>query len=493
MSIGFKQIPSNIRVPLFYAETDNSQANSGQSTQRALIIGQITAAGNAVPNVPVMSQGVADAATAGGAGSMLHLETLAYRQNDSFGEVWYLPLADDPAATAATGTIAITAPATANGTLNLYVGGVKVAQPVLTTQTAAQLATALAASINATPNLPVTAAAAASTVTLTALNKGPCGNDIDLRLNYLGTRGGEVTPIGLATTITQMSGGATPPSLANAFANFANQAFDFIVCPYTDATSLAAVQALLDDVNGRWSWSTQLYGHAFAAQRGTVGALTTFGVTRNDRHTSVMGFNDSPTPNWLWAAATAGAAATSLRADPATPLQTVVIQGVLAPPLQSRFLLTDRNTLLFDGISTFSVGDDGTVAIENLITTYQKNAAGSADNSYLEVETLFTLAYVLRQMKNVITSKYARTKLAANGTRFGPGANVVTPNIIRADLIAQYRTLEQQGLVQNGDAFKAGIIVQQSAQNPNRVEVLWPGTLINQLRIFALLAQFRLQ
>jgi phage tail sheath gpL-like len=206
-----------------------------------------------------------------------------------------------------------------------------------------------------------------------------------------------------------------------------------------------------------------------------------------------MGVYDSPTPTWLWAAANAGAVANSVRADPAQPLQTVVIQGVLAPPLQSRFLLTDRNTLLYDGISTFTVGDDGTVAIENQITTYQKNAAGNADNSYLEVETLFTLAYVLRQMKSVITSKYARSKLAANGTRFGPGANVVTPNLIRADLIAQYRTLEQQGVVQNGDAFKANLIVQQNAQNPNRVDVLWPGTLINQLRIFALLAQFRLQ
>lgn len=493
MAIGFKQIPANVRVPLFYAETDNSQANSGQSTQRALIIGQITASGNGVPNVPVMSQGVTDAAVVGGAGSMLHLETQAYRLNDTFGEVWYLPLADDPAATAAAGTVTFTAAATANGTFNLYIGGVKVSMPVLTTQTTAQLATALSAAINATPALPVLAAPTTNAVTLTAINKGPCGNDIDLRLNYLGTRGGEVTPAGLTATVVPMAGGATPPNLTNAFANFANQAFDFIVCPYTDATSLNAVQALLNDSAGRWSWSTQLYGHAFAAQRGTVGTLTTFGLTRNDQHTSIVGFYDSPTPNWLWAAALAGAAATSLRADPATPLQTVVIQGVLAPPLQSRFLLTDRNTLLFDGISTFSVGDDGTVAIENLITTYQKNATGGADSSYLEVETLFTLAYVLRQMKNVITNKYARTKLAANGTRFGPGANVVTPNIIRADLIAQYRTLEQQGLVQNGDAFKANVIVQQSAQNPNRVEVLWPGTLINQLRIFALLAQFRLQ
>src|SRR5260363_336275 len=138
------------------------------------------------------------------------------------------------------------------------------------------------------------------------------------------------------------------------------------------------------------------------------------------------------------------------------------------------------------------VAQDGTVAIENLITTYQKNALGQPDDSYLEVETLFTLAYVLRRSKAVITSKYARVKLAANGTRFAPGSDIVTPNIIRADLIAQYRQLESEGVVQNADIFKKAPIVEQNAQNPNRLDVLWPGTLVNPLRIFALLAQFRL-
>lgn len=492
-NIAFKQLPANVRVPLFYAEVDNSLANSGQANQRGLIIGQMLATGVAQPNVPVICQGVADAAALGGSGSMLHLEVQAYRQNDTFGEVWCLPVQDSAGATAATGTVTFTAAATAAGTLSLYVAGVLVQMAVLPTQTVAQLATALVAAITATPGLPVSAAAAAGVVTLTALNKGVSGNDIDVRLNYLGTRGSEATPAGLAATIVPMAGGAGVPSLTAALANLGDTTFDFIVCPYTDAASLNAIGALLSDVNGRWSWSSQLYGHAFAAQRGTLGTLTTFGVTRNDQHVSVMGFNDSPTPSWQWAAAVAGAAASSLRVDPATPLQTVRVAGVLAPPLASRFQLTDRNTLLFDGISTFTVADDGAVAIENLITTYQKNAAGAPDNSYLQIETLFTLALVLRSLKAVITSKYARVKLAANGTRFGPGANVVTPNMIRADLIAAYRTLEDAGLVQNGDAFKDGLIVQKNTQNPNRVDVLWPGTLINQLRIFALLAQFRLQ
>ena len=45
MTIPFKTIPANLRIPLFFAEVDNSQANSAQANQRALIIGQITASG----------------------------------------------------------------------------------------------------------------------------------------------------------------------------------------------------------------------------------------------------------------------------------------------------------------------------------------------------------------------------------------------------------------------------------------------------------------
>jgi phage tail sheath gpL-like len=493
MTIGFKQIPGNLRLPMFYAELDNSQANSGQSTQRSLIIGQITSAGTALVNVPVLSQGLADSAIVGGTGSMLHLMVNKYRENDSFGELWYLPLADDPASVAATGTITFTSAATAPGTLTVYVAGVKIAQPVVATQTTSQLATALAASINSTPNMPVTASAAINVVTLTARNKGPAGNEIDIRLNYLGTRGGELTPQGLVASIVAMASGATAPSMATAFANLAGMTFDFIVCPYSDVASLNSLAALLNDSTGRWSWSNQLYGHAFCAHRGTVGALTTLGAARNDQHVSLLGVNDSPTPTWLWAASFGAAVAVSIRADPALPLQTVPLRGVLAPPLQSRFQLQDRNVLLWDAISTFMVADDGTVQLENVITTYQKNGFNVEDDSYLQVETLFTLAAVLRYMKGVVTSKFGRVKLAANGTRLPPGSAVVTPNIIRAELIAAYRYLEEElGLVENADAFKAGLIVEQNPQNPNRVDVLWPGDLINQLRIFAVLAQFRL-
>ncbi len=82
--------------------------------------------------------------------------------------------------------------------------------------------------------------------------------------------------------------------------------------------------------------------------------------------------------------------------------------------------------------------------------------------------------------------------MGQDGGRFLPGSGVVTVGDIKGVIIAAYGELEAAGLVQNSAAFAANLVVQQNATNPNRVDVLWPGTLINQLRTFALLAQFRL-
>ena len=109
------------------------------------------------------------------------------------------------------------------------------------------------------------------------------------------------------------------------------------------------------------------------------------------------------------------------------------------------------------------------------------------------VTTLSTLAALLRNQRYIITTKYARCKLANDGTRFGPGQRVATPGIIKAELVSQYRVDMFNGLCEDIRAFKNNLIVERDANNPNRLNVLYPPDLINQLRIFAVLAQFRLQ
>jgi phage tail sheath gpL-like len=490
-AVPFQNIPANLRIPLFFAELNNSQANTNQQTQRALVIGQMTAAGTATPNLPVICSGSGDAAAKAGAGSMLALMAQAYIDADAFGEVWLLPLSDAAGATAAAGAVAFTGAVTANGTLFLYIAGELLQVALTAGMTAAQVATAVEAALAAANTFPVSGAVTAGTIALTALNKGLAGNDIDLRLNYLGTSAGQTTPAGLTVTLTPMSGGATNPTLSAALANLSSQPFDFIVQPYNDATSLAAMTSFLGDVNGRWSWQSQVYGHAFGAYRGAYGALATYGATLNDQHNTEMGFYDSPTPSWIWAADIAGTAAVSLRADPALPLQTLTLSTALAPPIASQFDPPERNTLLYDGISTFTVSQSNQVQIENLITTYQKNAQGTADDSYLQVETMFTLMAVLRTLKSGVTSTFGRCKLVANGTRIPAGSNFVTPNTIRAYLIALYQSMSP-GLVQDVADFSAGLVIQQNANNPSRVDVLFDPILTGGLRTLALLAQFML-
>lgn len=493
MTIPFKNVPSNLRAPLFYGELDASRANTSAQAQRTLIIGQITGAGSAAPNVPIQSLSAAAGKAAGGPGSVLAAMVNAYRAADSAGEVWLLPLADDPNAVAATGTLTFTGPSTLTGLLPLYVAGQLLSIAIAGGQAAAAIATTVAAAINAAIDLPVTATAAAGIVTLTTKNKGLVGNEVDVRVNYLGTPAGEALPPGVGLTIVPMSGGAVNPSLTAGLANLQDEPFDFIVSALTDAVSTAAIKALLSDSSGRWAWNSQVYGHAFMALRATYGQAAAYGPLLNDQHQTVIPFYDSPSPNWEWAADVAGTAAVSLRADPGVPLQYLTLSTVKAPPIASRFPLSVRNQLLFDGCSTFTVDANGNVVLENVTTTYVVNAAGQADDSYLEIETMYLLMYVLRSLRSVITTKYARRKLAADGVRLNPGSAVVTPSTIKADLIANYRELEAEGMVQQSDLFAANLVVEKDATNPNRVNVLYPAVLIDQLRVFASLVQFRLQ
>ncbi|WP_257744550.1 phage tail sheath subtilisin-like domain-containing protein [Burkholderia glumae] len=492
-TIPFEVIPLNNRLPGAYFELDNSQANTGATTQRALVIGQITAAGTATPNVPLICGGLGDAQAAGGANSMLANMIEAYRLNDTFGEVWMLPVVDAAGAQAATGEVTITAGPSANGTLSLYIAGNRVTVPVTAGQAVADVASAIVAAVNAVASMPVTAASQAGAVTLTADNKGLCGNEIDIRFNYRGAAGGEVTPAGLTYTITAMTGGATNPTLTTALANLGTTSFDFIVNPYTDTASLDAVKALLNDQTGRWSYQEQLYGHSFGGFSGSFAQATTLGLARNNQHETILPFASSPTPSWLWAASLAGQAAVSVRADPGVPLQSLPLNGVLAPAPADRWQPSIRNTLLFDGMSTFTVADDGTVMTENIVTTYQKNAQGVADDSYLEVETMYQLVLEIRTLQAMLSSKYARCKLADDGSRPAAGSNLVTPSTIKADIIALYNERVDAGFVQGKAAFAAALVVQKNTVNPNRIDILWPGTPVNQMRTFATLVQFRLQ
>jgi phage tail sheath gpL-like len=488
MAINFTYYPTSNRVPGVYVEMDPSQANSGTALQSTLLIGQKATVGTAVVDTPVQVESLAQVLTLCGQGSILAAMAQRYLQRDPFGDLWLLPVADPAAGAAATGTITVTGTATASGTLNLYIGGQRVRVGVSTGDTAAIIGPNINVAINADDDLPVTAAAVAGVVTLTALNKGLLGNDIQLQANYLGNAGGEYPVPGVTVAFAPMAGGTSNPLLTNGLANLSSRPYDFICSPYNDTASLNALQSFFADDVGRWSWQEMIYGGAFSAFRGTLGACTAFGTARNDQHMSIMAFNGSPDPVWIWATEYCAASAASLRVDPGLPLQ-YITTTLQAPPVASQWTLGERNTLLYDGMSTTRVSDANTVVIERGRTTYQKNAAGAIDSSYLDVETMYGLMFVARDLSNYLLTRYARKKLVSDQTPILAGSNCVNAPLIRASVISEYRALEAAGYVQNARDFARAVIVEDAGNG--LVKILAPVDLVNQLRQIAILLQFR--
>jgi len=426
-----------------------------------------------------------------GPGSQIARMYRQWRANNSFGEVWVLPLADDPAAAAATGTIVFAGTATTTGTFFLMVGGVEIPVIIANAMTAAQAATAAAAAINANKDLPVTAAAVTATVTITAKNRGLAGNSIDLRTNYFGLQSGEVDVPGLLYTVTAMAGGTTNPSvgLAAGLAGLPPYRWGYVATPYgTDTNSLNAQRDWMSDTVGQWAWLSMQYGHVFTAQMNSLGTLQTNGAARNDQHLSIMGIYDSPTPPEEWAAQIAAAVQQRLDADPGANLDGIALPGVLAPRGINQFHLSDQNTLLWNGISTFKVVA-GQVSVQKLITTYQLNQFGSADDSFLEPETLYRVAYALSDLKADLETNFAGARLAPDGTRFGPNVKVVTPKLATARAVTRYSAMEDAGIVVNTAGFAKAVSAEIDANNPRRLDMLWPGVIIHDLDIIAILAR----
>ncbi|MDP3716097.1 MAG: phage tail sheath subtilisin-like domain-containing protein, partial [Burkholderiales bacterium] len=434
--------------------------------------------------VPTRILSAAQAEEAFGRGSMLHAMVAALKAANSYTECWAVALDDLVAGAQAAGTIVVTGPATESGTINLYIAGKRVQVGVTSGDIANDIAAAIEAAIDADTSLPVTAGVVTNTVTLTARHKGETGNDIDIRVNYYF---GDRTPKGVGLAITAMSAGAGNPDVADAIAAIGAEQYHTVIMPYTDASNLTALET---ELSNRFGPLVQKEGHAFAAASGTHGTIGTLGDSRNSPHLTIMGAGKSPTPPWEWAAVVG--AVDAFEPDPARPRQTLWLPGILPAAEADRYTRDERNLHLFDGIATHLVDAGGRVLIERLITTYKTNAFGVPDISYLDVETMRTLAYLRFSVRARIALKFPRHKLANDGTRFGPGQAIVTPLTIRAELLALFRQWEEAGLAEGFEQFKTDLIVERNGSDPNRVDAIIPPDVINQFRVFAGQVQFRL-
>jgi phage tail sheath gpL-like len=490
-SISFNQIPVNLLTPGQYVEFDNSKAIGGlvNMPQRILLVAAMLAAGTAAANVPYQISSRDAGINALGRGSIGAAMVAALFAVTPTIETWLLPVADNGAGVAATGTVVFTGAPTAAGVVNLYVAGQRVQVAVSPSDTPTSIATAIAAAINANADLPVTATSAVGTVTVTSRHKGTLGNDIDMRLNYYPLS--EATPAGLGVAITAMANGAGDPSIATALAAIGATQYNTIIMAFNDAPNIALMET---ELNTRWGPLYQNDGHCHIGLRGTVGTLNTALSGRNNPHidTWTCETGGEPGPVWEKAALAGTLAAYYLAIDPARPLQTLILPGRLPATADKRFTRAERNNVLSYGGATTIVDAGGNVVIERAVTNYKTNAGGVVDPSYRDIETMYTLSLMRYQVRARIAQKFPRYKLASDGTVYPPGQAIVTPKIIRAELIGLALDWIDAGLMEDIDQFKADLLVARNGADVNRVDVQLPPNLVNQFRVFAAQIQFRL-
>lgn len=488
MATGFNSIPGNLRAPIIAFEI-----NSGgqfESTWRLTLIGHKNAGALAVDNVPIRCNSVNEAIALTGRGSMLSEMLIAARRNAPAQDIWLLPT---PAVgTAEVRTLTVGTVPAAGGAGTIEIDGKQISLTVAAGDSAASVATALAAAINGFQDaltksaLPFTATAATNVVTLTARHAGEIMSGVDIYVPQVASGNLFSTLLAVATT----TAGTGVPNLAAALAALGDDPFDWIVSPFADAANMVRFLTVLSDVSGRWAWNRQSYGHVFVPKTDTTANLTSFGLGYDTRHITVfprLATGGDATNPWVWAAAFA-ARATPWLSDGATGNvsrnQTgLVVEGVSAPRDRTRWMndYATRDAFIGSGLSTYGVRSDGAVTIDKLVTMQRTDGAGNVDTTFRDLQKIGQLVYALRLFRARLQAEHGQKAIADDNP--GNLLAITTVADIRATMAAVYRAMP--GVVENAEEFSARLDVQRNSDNPNRVDVFAPLDMVNPLDIIA--------
>lgn len=501
--VAFENTPADVLVPAFMVEFNAGPPNYS-GTSRQVVIGRAVAASPAALRGAPINVGSQNPNALCGLGSMGAEQILYARQQNPLGEMLFVDATPAVAAnpTAAAGAVVFAGAATSAGTITRYLGGERYDVNVAIGDTADIVAAAFVArfaqgytKFNTRMLAPVTATvktggdAASTEVTLTARHPGTETNGWRIEA---GLDGDEIEVPGITVTITPMAGGTGDVDMAATLAKLGSQNADWICGPYSSTAQLNVVRDFLSDAgSGRSAPLVGLLGHYTTHSQGNLSALTAFGQARNDRHVTVAGVYQWPQASWCVSASLGGEIAflknlgrsLANAIEIARPMQTRVLRG-LRPPKDPNaiFGMADRDSLLRNGISTFTVTADGQIACDRIVTTYRVNASGLSDRTWLDIEDISIAAYCARYFRTKIQGTYPRSALMEDNPANLQG--VVTPIDLEQTSVHAATDLHRAGLIRQLDLFVANIRIFADYAN-DRVNYFLPITAAAQLRINA--------
>lgn len=476
-SISLTGLASNDPVPGNYVEVNFAQgpASSGASEYSAVLIGNRLSTGSAQddgyiygPDTNVTLTNEADAIQLFGSGSELHRmykKFLAVNKSTSV----YAICVTESSGSRATGSIVFTTTATASATARVWVGGEFVDASIVTGDTASVIGDAVAAAVNARTDWACTAANASGTVTLTAKQKGLRGNSLRFSARIIGAAGTTVTPTANATAFT---GGTTADSNIAALATLSGTRYYYQVSAAEDATQFGA---LVTQVGTMAAPLVGLRQRAIGGSVDTLANATTVATGLNAARAELVWQQNS---NWTPAELAANAAAVySLFEASSVPrcnfsgfgtdAVTTAFWQLKAPVAGTVPTRNQIKSALNNGLTPVGVGKSGATYLVKRVTTRSLNGAQPdyriRDSHKVTVADRFADDLINKQ------SAQLSGKLIGNDPAKGqqvPGANVVTPRVLKALIDQQTREYGNNDLLENvQDIVDNTVVIRESAPN----------------------------
>jgi len=384
------KIPGSYTAYNYYAGPNGLPAN----IQKVLLIGDKSSAGSIAAFRPTEVATEQDAIALAGAGSVLMQMYKAAKKAWKYAQISFLCY-NVAGGSAATWAFTLTGNATAAGQVGVECNGVQIVTGVAKTDAAADIATALAAEINNTPDAPFTAEASSGTITLTAKCKGEYVSTAAGGLNVSGFS----TATGVTAGSTTATAGVGTVNLQTALAFVFAERYHIIVSPVNDRTNLGYLKVHLEAAAAPLEQRGQRAICGMVATPTMDGTALVSGAATNaaneGKYHNYERIHIAAVKNKLnataWEIAAGLGAIFASNSKPNVPMNSVAIPGLATPALEDKWSGEEQDLLLNGGVIPL-VEEDGQLCIVRAVTTRTKNS-GSEWNKLNDTGVIASLDY----------------------------------------------------------------------------------------------------
>ena len=423
-----------------------------------------------------------EAATLYGHGSPIHLAVrqLLPTNGDGVGSipVTVYPLVDDESGVASTGSVLVTGTPTQAAAYRVRVNGDQTQAFVIDTDdTPTTAAAKMAAAINATLGLPVTATAETGTVTVTSNWAGESANDINL--DIIGS-----TSSGVTFAITQPSGGLVNPDVSPALAQVGDvwETMVLNTLNIADETALDAYQTFGE---GRWGALTKKPLVVFTGNTATtVTAATAISDTRrDDKVNAQLVAPSSPNLPLEVAARQLARIAKVANNNPARDYGSQDATGLTPGADGVQWTYLDRDAAVKKGSSTVEV-KDGVVNVSDTVTFY--HPTGDALPAYRYVCDIVKLQNIIFNINLIFATKEWDGAPLIPDDQPTANRDAKKPKMAVAAVGSLSDSLGLNAIISDPETAKKNTRAEISPQNPKRLDLYVPYQLSGNTNIISI-------